>query len=243
MSRSLAVALAALTLASCKPTSDDMLNTAAQACQRSDIEDVVSKETRNLMVKPNIEKLLVAEWWGLDVKEILAQIEGARVSFDGVGTMTHGAPGQQFTQIICGGKLQLDMSTGLAGQQIFGIPRLRWAINFPEPTSDPLSGGFSVEVDPDSIHDGMTFNGMPARSEQADGSSGDGSAGAAIDAEAADPGAGQHADSAAEAAAAAAKDFDAASQVDAAPSRQRTAPADKSVNAPSEDDLYAPHGN
>jgi len=233
MSRSLTVALATLALASCKPTSDDMLDTAVQACQRADVQDVVGKETRNLMVKPNIEKLLVAEWWGLDVKEILAEIEGARVSFDGVGTMTHAAPGQQFTQIICGGKLQLDMSTGLAGQQIFGIPRLRWAINFPEPTSDPLSGGFSVEVDPDSIHDGMTFNGKPPQSdEQAQG-------GAEAAAPVASPAPNAaNAEEAARAAQDAQADFDAASKPDSDIKQ-----ADVPNKVPTEDDLYAPHAN
>jgi len=228
-------------IAGCSQLPGDPTNVAEQACNRPDVQDVVGKEARSLMLKGNRDNLIMAGLFGLDLDAVFKAWEDARVTFSGVGAL-QSSNGPPFRQITCGGSIQFDLSDATAGQQIVNVPRLSWMINFAQPVQDPSTGGFTIEIDPVSLVDGRTLNGEPMTTRtQKD--RGDSAEQAAADARAAAEEGGAAANEAAEAAAAAAKDFDAASQVDAGPSRQRTAPADKSVNAPSEDDLYAPHGN
>jgi len=240
MARYVAAAIAPLFVAACAPSASDTTNGAVIACQRADVQDVVGKEARSLMLKGNRDNLLTAGMMGLDLNSVFKAWEEARVSFSGAGAFPS-SKGPPYQQIVCGNAVQFDLSDATAGQQIVNLPRLRWTINFAQPTDDPATGGFTVEIDPVSLVDGRTLNGKPMILSQPQ-DSGDNQAQAAADAQAAAEEGGAAANDAAAAAAAAANDFDAASQVDAGPSRQRTAPAEN-TKTPSEDELYAPHGN
>jgi hypothetical protein len=61
----------------------------------------------------------------------------------------------------CGASLQIDGSSARSGQDIVTIPHLRWSINFTQPTEDPSTEGFTVEVDDVSIGNGLLLNGKP----------------------------------------------------------------------------------
>lgn len=190
---------------------------AYRACQREDVQDVVGKETRNIMLKANADGVIMAALLGVDMVKPLAD---ANVSFHDVGLYSDPASPPPITQITCGASFQIDASSTQSGQDIVTIPNLRWNINFTPPTQDPETGGFTIEVDKASIYDGILINGHPPAANNKDETA---------TAPAGRPNAEQAApldDAAAEAAEAAS---------DETPKR-RQAP-------PTEDDLYAPHSN
>lgn len=236
----ISIALAALPLplivAGCEPMPGDAPANALAitACQRSDVQDVVGKEVRNMMLKANATGVFGAALLGVD---IVKPMEQARVSFHDAGVYTTNTPAKPpFAQIICGARMQIDGSSASAGQDIVMMPRLRWSVNFSEPTEDPANATFTIAVDPASIGDGLLINGRPApRSEQSDDEATPASGGES-EADSAGPEAQQAApldDAQAAAADAAAEAAEAAA--DETPKR-RQAP-------PTEDDLYAPHSN
>ncbi|KHS45847.1 hypothetical protein [Novosphingobium subterraneum] len=223
-------------LASCAPTADQAVTDAVVACQRADVQDVLGKEVRNMMLKAAADRVLTAAFFGINMTQSLEQ---ARTTFTEVGVYTGATPsGAPFKQIICGGTLQIDASTATSGQDIVTIPRLRWSVNFTQPTEEPGTAAFTVAVDPASIRDGLLVNGQaPAESGQRDTSSDE--AGGASSAESS---ARSEADSAANDAADAG---DAAADV-AAAAREAAAASEAqppSRRQPTEDELYAPHGN
>lgn len=240
MKRIIVAAGLPLVLAGCAPGAADSAEGASQVCERSDVKDVVSKEVRSIMLKQNFKTALGWSALGLNMNDFFKSFDEAKATFWAVraqmGTSTQGPP---FRQIICSAKVSFDLSTAMAGQQIISVPRLRWSVNFAEPTDDPQTAGFSIEVDSDSVQDGITGNGNPLpeedNSRNQQGDSGQAAAPAADQADAAAANAANAADNAA----AAAADFQAASKGGAdagSPGTQRQEPA-----APSENDLYAPH--
>ncbi|WP_292962338.1 hypothetical protein [Novosphingobium sp. UBA1939] len=190
---------------------------AYRACQREDVQDVVGKETRNIMLKANADGVIMAALFGVDMVKPIAD---ANVTFHDVGLYSDPASPLPITQITCGANFQIDASSTQAGQDIVTIPNLRWNINFAQPTQDPDTGGFTIEVDKASIYDGILINGHPPaarnKDEAAPAPAGRSEAEQAAPVD----------DAAAEAAEAAAADT---------PQRKQT--------SPTEDDLYAPHSN
>lgn len=225
-----------LALASCAPAADQAVSDAVAACQRADVQDVVGKEVRKMMLKAAEDQILTAALFGINMSQSLEQ---ARTTFTEVGVYTGATPSRApFKQIVCGGTLQIDASTATSGQDIVTIPHLRWSVNFTQPTEEPGTAAFSIAVDPASITDGMLVNGVsPAQKDQTD-TSADVRSDAQSDADSAKSEADQAAADAAEAGAAAAdaaaEAYEAAAPYDApAPSRRQ----------PTDDDLYAPHSN
>lgn len=165
MKRLIAVASIPLALAGCVPadgdnTSDkDLAQKAIDACARPDVQDVVGKDVRNRMLKANIQGVMIQSLFGQDA---IAEMEQARVSFSDVGVYSAHLPQQSTVrQVICGASLQIDSSSARSGQEIVTIPHLRWSINFTQPTEDPSTEGFTVEVDEVSIGNGLLLNGKP----------------------------------------------------------------------------------
>lgn len=190
---------------------------AYRACQRQDVQDVVGKETRNIMLKANANGVMMASLFGVDLVKPVAE---ANVSFHDVGLYSDPASPLPITQITCGANFQIDASSTQSGQDIVTIPNLRWNINFTPPTQDPETGGFTIEVDKASIYDGILVNGHPPVANNKDET-------------ATAPAGRPEADQAAPLSDAEAEAAEAAS--DETPKR-RQAP-------PTEDDLYAPHSN
>lgn len=225
-----------LALASCAPTADQAVTDAVVACQRADVQDVVGKEVRNMMLKAVADQVRTAAFLGINITQ---SFEQARTTFTEVGVYTGATPsGAPFKQIICGGTLQIDASTATSGQDIVTIPRLRWSVNFTQPTEEPGTAAFTVAVDPASIHDGLLVNGEPpAKNRQSDTSADpavDEQSAASSPESDADQAAADAADAGAAAADAAAEAYEAAG-IDNAPAPARRKPTD--------DDLYAPHSN
>lgn len=191
-----------LALASCAPVADQAVTDAVAACQRADVQDVVGKEVRKMMLKAAEDQILTAALFGINMTRSLEQ---ARTTFTEVGVYTGATPsGAPFKQIVCGGTLQIDASTATSGQDIVTIPHLRWSVNFTQPTEEPGTAAFSIAVDPASITDGLLVNGAPpAQNEQSD-TSADASSDVQSDADSAKSEADQAAADAAEAGAAAA---------------------------------------
>lgn len=225
-----------LALASCAPAADQAVTDAVVACQRADVQDVVGKEVRKMMIKAATDRILTAAFFGINLTQAFEQ---ARTTFTEVGVYTEATPvGAPFKQIVCGGTLQIDASTATSGQDIVTIPHLRWSVNFNQPTEEPGTAAFSIAVDPASITDGLLVNGEPpAKDEQTD-TLADSRTDAQSDAENAKTEANQAAAAAGDARAALA-DAQADAKIaetigdDPAPSRHQ----------PTEDDLYAPHSN
>ena len=233
MTRTLLLAALAVTVAGCTPQGDVQTNQAIAACKRPDVQDVVGKEARNMMLKANEDGVWRAAMFGVNVAEA---IEQARVAFGEVGVYADSVQ-SPYTQIVCTGSMQIDGSSAQAGQDIVTIPNLRWSINFAEPTLDPETASFSIAVDPVSLHDGVLVNGQPAKlrqSSQDSAPSADDASNAQIDGSAAQGNAStdDNALSAADAAAEAEEAAHAGDDVPATPKRP-----------PSDEELYAPHSN
>jgi hypothetical protein len=162
MKKVYAYAVVPLALTGCAPSSETTsseapTDKAIDACLRTDVQDVVGKEVRNLMLKANLERIMVAAAFGQDT---IATLEKAAVSFEHVGAITGQLPLQPpYRQIVCGGSMQINASSARSGQDIVTIPHLRWSINFTQPTQEPATEGFTVDVDEKSISDGLLVNG------------------------------------------------------------------------------------
>ena len=226
MKAPISIALLTLTLTACSPPTDMATNLAASACERADVQDVVGKEVRNMMLKANSNGVLAAAFLGVDLGKAF---EEAKVSFSevGVDTGTTSNSGPPFTQIVCGGTMQIDGSSARTGQDIVTLPRLRWSIDFVQPTNDPATAGFTIAVDPANVWQDMLINGKPVESTES-GPAKPEPAPVAPQPQAEDAAA-ETQDVAAEAAAA-----------DAAAAEAERAASD---HQPSDEDLYAPHPN
>lgn len=232
MKAPISIALLTLTLTACTPPADVVPQEAITACQRADVQDVVGKEVRNMMLKSVSEGVFVAAFLGFDVGKAFEQ---AKVSFSEVGVDATTTPnsGPPFTQIVCGGAMQIDASSTRAGQDIVTLPRLRWSINFAQPTQDPTTAGFTIAVDPISIYEGMLVNGKPADNAEVGQAKPDPL-----------PQAQQNSDSKmgpAEGAVAEAESARTEAEQAEAEAKKAMMEADK--RAPSDEDLYAPHPN
>jgi len=161
MTRTLVLTALAVTAASCTPQGDDLTSQAIAACKRADVQDVVGKEARNMMLKANQDGVWKAAFFGVNLVEAF---ERARTSFGEVGVYKESAT-SPYTQIVCAGSMQIDGSSAQAGQDIVTIPHLRWSINFAEPTQEPETASFSIAVDPASVFEGVLFNGQEADHE------------------------------------------------------------------------------
>ena len=233
MTRTLLLAALAVTVAGCTPQGDDATSLAIAACKRPDVQDVVGKEARNIMLKANEDHVWRAALFGVNIGEALEQ---ARVSFGEVGVYEDSAR-SPYTQIVCTGSMQIDGSSAQAGQDIVTIPHLRWSINFAGPTQDPETASFSIAVDPASLYDGVLVNGQPAKlrqSSQDSAPSDDDASNAQVDGSAAQGNASAD-DNAVSAADAAAEAEEAAHAGDDAPATPKRPPSDE--------ELYAPHSN
>lgn len=232
MTRTLFLAALAVTVASCTPQGDAQTNQAIAACKRPDVQDVVGKEARNMMLKANEDGVWRAALFGVNLGEVLEQ---ARISFGEVGVYEDSAQ-SPYTQIVCTGSMQIDGSSAQAGQDIVTIPHLRWSINFAEPTQDPETASFSIAVDPASLYDGVLVNGQPAKlrqSSQDSAPSDDDASNAQVDGSAAQGSSvNEPLGPAAEAAAEAEEAAHAGDDAPATPKRP-----------PSDEELYAPHSN
>ncbi len=225
------IAALSITLTACSPPADVMPYEAIAACERADVQDVVGKEVRNMMLKANADGIFMAAFMGFDAIKALEQ---ARVSFSEVGvdkaTSNAGPP---FTQIVCGGTMQMDGSSALGGQDIVALPQLRWSINFAQPTQDPATAAFSVSVDPSSIFSGMLVNGKPAESYENGGTPPDAAKEAERNAN----------DVASQAEGAQAEISEAQAAAEDAARAAAEAEQGASGKKPTDEDLYAPHSN
>ncbi|WP_421852672.1 hypothetical protein [Novosphingobium sp.] len=223
-------------LASCAPQAEQAATVAVTACQRTDVQDVVGKEVRNMMLKAVSDRGYMVALLGLDAA-LAKSLEEAHVTFTDVGVYTGAGVESPFKQIICAGSLQIDASTTRAGQDIVTMPHLRWTVNFSQPAEEPATAAFTVAVDPASLRDGLLVNGKPpANTEQKADEAAVPEASAeksAVDAAAA-------ADAAAEQARAAQAEAEAAG-AEAAAASDSTKPQPR--RQPTDDDLYAPHNN
>lgn len=213
-------------LTACTPPTDMAPNLAASACERADVQDVVSKEVRNMALKANSDGVLAAAFLGFDLGKAF---EEARVSFSevGVDTGTTSNSGPPFTQIVCGGTMQIDFSSARTGQDIVTLPRLRWSIDFVQPTNDPATAGFTIAVDPANVWQDMLINGKPVESAEANPAKPEPA-----------PVAPQP-----QAEGAAAETQDIAAEAAAADAAAAEAERAASEHQPSDEDLYAPHPN
>lgn len=235
-----------LALTGCVPQADkeqasQSTDTPLAACRRSDVQEVVGKETRSKLLKSALRGLIMQELLGVDASAAVDDFDRASVTFDHVILDKPGELGEApYQQIVCAGHVQIDMSTATAGQQVIGIERLRWVINYSMPAEDPVKDAFTIDVDDASIRRGLTVNGRSPPEElerqQAELSAAltgdDGSA----DAQRAANDAGRAAD---EAAAAAREAAQAAAAADA--EQQGFAQQSGNNNPPSQEDVYAPH--
>lgn len=221
----LTVSALAIALTSCGPVEDRTLTEAMSACARTEVQDVVGKEVRKMLLEAAKDRVVTAAFFGID---LTSSIENARVSFHDVGTFkTSPPPSPPYKQILCGGTMQIDGSSARAGQDIVTLPRLRWSINFVQPTNDPATAGFSIAVDPANVWQDMLVNGKPVENGEANPAKPE-PAPVAPQPQA-EGAAAETQDVAAEAAAA-----------DAAAAEAERAAAD---HQPSDEDLYAPHPN
>lgn len=225
------VSALAIALTSCGPVEDRTLTEAMSACARTEVQDVVGKEVRKMLLEAAKDRVVTAAFFGID---LTSSIENARVSFHDVGTFkTNPPPSPPYKQILCGGTMQIDGSSARAGQDIVTLPRLRWSINFVQPTNDPATAGFSIAVDPASISEGMLVNGDPVERTDEQGNRSDGTQAVQSNSEAAMPPAREPATELSEAQAAAEDAAGTGSEADQSPSGRQ----------PSDEDLYAPHPN
>lgn len=161
-----------LTLASCDaPTYDPAVSAssiALAACSRNDVQDIVGKETRSKMLKAALPRLLNAAMMGLvDINQVGDEFSRASVSFYNVALADPATQsGPPFNRVVCSARLQLDLSDAVSGQQIIGIERLRWVVNFSEAVNDPATGAFTVDIDALSIQSGLTVNGQAVASAE-----------------------------------------------------------------------------
>lgn len=164
MNRIMPLAALPLLLTSCGPPPNATEDLAKAACQRADVQDVVSKEVRSIMIKNNMDHVFTAALFGVDIPEALAQ---AHIAFGAAGVSDSvAAKGPPYRQIVCSGSMQVDLSNSTEGQNIVESPHLRWSINFAKPTDDPANDVFTVQVDPLSIYDGQLLNGRPMPTEE-----------------------------------------------------------------------------
>lgn len=126
------------------------------ACDRGDVQELVSKEARKIILDQQRGRFVMLAYFGLaDPQAILQKFENAQVTFTDVQTVA-GSKGM----IECRGAMRFDASDTNVGQDILQIPALAWRVNFAD--GDPTSNDFTVEVDKDSVFDGILVNGKPA---------------------------------------------------------------------------------
>jgi len=220
-------------------------NAALSACSRDDVQELVGKEARSKMLKLALPRLIGAAIVGaVDLDQVADDLRKANVSFYDVALDNPaGQFAPPFHRVVCSARLQLDSSDAIAGQQILGVERVRWVVNFTEPVEDPREGSFTVDVDAVSLQRGLTMNGKALASPESqpaqDESDRDSQISQLVDDTAADA---QRA--AADAEAAVHDDGDAAETPDAPGTSEPVGqPGSQPVasQTPSEDDLYAPH--
>lgn len=236
------VAALPLALASCSPQPEQADTVAITACQRADVQDVVGKEVRNMILKAVSDRGYMVSLLGIDGAMAKA-FEEARVTFTDVGVFTGDGAEGPYKQIVCGGSIQIDTSSTRWGQDIMTMPHLRWSVNFPQPTEEPATAAFSVAVDPASLRDGLLVNGKPpANADANEAKTGDESI-TAGDRERSDSDA-----------AASSADTEQAKAAEAQADEAERAAAEAAAEAkgegsapprrqPTDDDLYAPHNN
>lgn len=224
----------AATLASCTPMAETLPSQVVEACQRQDVQDVVGKEARNMMLKANEDRLWKAALFGINMAEA---VEQARVTFSEVGVLASEAVQSPYSQIICQGSMQIDGSSAQAGQDIVTMPRLRWSINFAQPTDNPAAAAFSIAIDPASLFDGVLVNGQqPEASRQ--------KTDATPPQEATEvPANSETRESEADPSLADAEAALAEAEADAKIAATFGEDAESTNRQPSDEDLYAPHGN
>jgi hypothetical protein len=231
--------LLAIGLVNCSPQANQEqtsspADTALSACQRPDVQEVVGKETRGKLLKSALPKLIVQEMLGLDTSRAIDDLDKANVTFDHVSLDKPGALGEPpFQQIVCAGHLQIDMSTPTSGQQIIGIDRLRWVINYSVRPADPANDAFTVDVDDLSIQRGITVNGHRPDAEQTPPQTEE----TPTDVDAEIDAARVAADEAEKAAAEASAEAQAITNPGQRSSQQQSGDS----NPPSKEDMYAPH--
>lgn len=243
MNRIIPIAALPLVLASCGPAQSPAEDLAKAACQRADVQDVVSKEARSIMIKNNMDHVFTAALFGIDIPAGLAQ---AHIAFGAAGVSDSvAAKGPPYRQIVCSGSMQVDLSNSTEGQNIVESPHLRWSINFAKPTDDPANDVFTVQVDPLSIYDGQLLNGRPMPTKEPPAPTAEEQAPdqgrqqpAANELSEAQRAAEEAHNAAGEAAEAARQ-----AQAEAEQAQRETAPAPRSQTnrEPSDEELYAPH--
>lgn len=164
-SRLLACAVPLVAVAGCNapsgnPSSDDQPSLAQQACQRKDVQDVLSNEVKSAFQKGYYENAGTAILL-IDPRQIAAEFEQARASFHDVTATGPDADKLPTERVVCTGTLQIDESNASQGQQILQVPKLRWSIEFAQAVNDPQSSAFSISLDRGSLADDLRFNGKP----------------------------------------------------------------------------------
>lgn len=167
-SRLLACAVPLVALAGCNapggsPSSNDQPSLAQQACERKDVQDVVSNEVKSVFQKGYYENAGTAILL-IDPRQIAAEFEQARASFHDVTSTGPDADKLPTERVVCTGTLQIDESNASQGQQILQVPKLRWSIEFAQAVNDPQSSAFSISLDRGSLADDLRFNGEPIQS-------------------------------------------------------------------------------
>lgn len=144
------------TVGDAAPTADRA--TPQGVCERGDVQVLVGKEARKIILDQARSRILMLAMFGLiDPQEMRQQFENADVTFTGIrsGKSAEG-------QIACLGSMRFDDSNVAAGQDIMQLPALSWRVAFADGDGNLASTNFTVDVDRASVFEGMMINGKPA---------------------------------------------------------------------------------
>jgi hypothetical protein len=132
--------------------------TATGACERADVQELVGKEARGVIMDSARSRLITLAIFGLiDPQETRAALENAQITFTDV---TSG--GVRGDNVPCTASLRIDASNANAGQDIVQLPAVIWQIALADGDGNVSSSNFTVKVDPASVFEGMRINGKPA---------------------------------------------------------------------------------
>lgn len=133
-------------------------NSAQAVCERTDVQDLVGKEARKLILdRARPQLVAIALMTMAEPEAYLRKFREAQVSFSDVqGNLDeHGL-------FACTASAKIDMSDAESGQDIIQSPTLAWRVTFADKKADLTNSNFTVEVDEGSVFSDMLINGKPA---------------------------------------------------------------------------------
>lgn len=141
-------------------------NALSPACLRPDVQDVVSKEVRSMILKATVKNGGGAVMFGLiDLNALGQALKDAKIEFSNIAPNDGPISGDEANSIRCSGSLRIDSTNTVSGQDVLFVPRLQWTISFSDGGADLNSPNFTVQVDEDSIGDGLLANGKSVGSD------------------------------------------------------------------------------